>query len=95
MMIRTPPLWRPRHLASVLTVALGLGLVASSEAQVLAPPDAPRTHAIRAGRLIDPRDGSILRNQVVLVEEGVAGGLLEELPEDARCCPASWTPTCT
>ena len=85
MMIRTPPLWRPRHLASVLTVALGLGLVASSEAQVLAPPDAPRTHAIRAGRLIDPRDGSILRNQVVLVEEGVA----------ARCCPASWTPTCT
>ncbi|MEJ2204868.1 MAG: amidohydrolase family protein [Gemmatimonadota bacterium] len=44
-------------------------------AQAAAPSDAPDTHAIRAGRLIDPADGSTRTNQIILVEDGVITGV--------------------
>ncbi len=40
-------------------------------AQLLAPSMAPNSHAIHAGVLIDPTDGSVRHDQVVLVENGV------------------------
>ncbi len=39
--------------------------------QATAPHDVPRTHAIRAGLLIDPVEGTALSDQTILVVDGV------------------------
>jgi imidazolonepropionase-like amidohydrolase len=40
-------------------------------AQAVLPLEAPRTHAIRAGLLVDPNEGTALADQVIMVEDGV------------------------
>lgn len=42
-----------------------------ARAQAVMPLDAPRTHAIRAGLVVDPHEGSARADQVILVEDGM------------------------
>ncbi|MBP6572454.1 MAG: hypothetical protein KA226_13600, partial [Gemmatimonadales bacterium] len=53
----------------LLAVALAIAPLAAQGGGAGAPPTGPIT-AIRAGRLIDPENGSVTRNAVILVQGG-------------------------
>ncbi len=62
---------RNKLLATALAGTILIACPAPLRSQAVAPRDAGRTHAIQAGLLIDPVDGSARPDQVILVEDGV------------------------
>jgi cytosine/adenosine deaminase-related metal-dependent hydrolase len=63
---------RPRSVLSVLLLAfITIGLCAAASLQAAVPQEnktAPKRTAIRAGRLIDTRNGTAIQNAVILIE---------------------------
>jgi hypothetical protein len=49
---------------------LGLASAAGAQSEVVAPKGAPEQIVVKAGRLIDPKAGTVARNVVILVEGG-------------------------